>query len=182
MISIPNFISIGRLLAAPLIVWLILDDHLGAAFWVFVAAGLSDAADGFLARRLNAASRVGEVLDPIADKMLLICIYVTLGIQELLWSWLVILVVSRDVLIIGAHLLASALGQKIAHTPLLIGKVNTAAQIALAALVLGAAGLAISTDNIVPWVAYLVGVTTIASGVVYLRRWIKSVPNIGELE
>lgn len=170
MNNIPNFISVVRLLMAPLTVWLILDNRLDVAFWVFVAAGLSDALDGFLARRFEATSEFGEFLDPIADKTLLVCIYVTLGVQGLLPSWLVILVVTRDALIVGAHLLAAALGTKIPRKPLLVGKLNTLGQITLAALVLGKAGLSINFDAIVPWLGYIVGVTTVISGVLYLIR------------
>lgn len=176
MVSIPNFISIGRLLAVPIIVWLILDDHLGAAFWVFVGAGVSDAVDGFLARRFNATSEIGALLDPIADKMLLVSIYVTLGIQGLLVTWLVILVVTRDVLIIGLSLISAALDQKIEQTPLLIGKLSTAAQITLAALVLGEVGLGIDFAAVVFWLSYFVGVATVVSGLTYLVRWARTAP------
>lgn len=173
MISIPNIISISRLLAVPLIIWLIVSNYLGAAFWVFVFAGLSDAVDGFVARRLNATSALGEIIDPVADKVLMVSIYVALGLQGLLPPWLVIVVVTRDVLIVAVFLVSSALEQKVETSPLRISKLNTAAQITLAALVLGEFGLGIGTHALVTWMGYLVAATTVLSGFGYLIRWMR---------
>ena len=77
--SLPNLITLGRLLCVPVTVWLILNAYFGAAFWVCVAAGLSDAADGFIAKQLRAKSELGAYLDPLADKALLVSVFITLG-------------------------------------------------------------------------------------------------------
>ena len=88
IINLPNFITLGRLLTVPIVVWLIVSGHFFWAFWVFVAAGVSDAADGFIAKRFNAESELGRFLDPIADKVLLVSVYISLGQQGHLVSWL----------------------------------------------------------------------------------------------
>ena len=99
--NLPNLITLARLLAVPLVVFLILQGLMTAAFWMFFAAGISDAVDGYLAKRMDAVTELGTYLDPIADKTLLVAVYVTLGIAGHVPTWLVILVVSRDLLIIG---------------------------------------------------------------------------------
>lgn len=98
--TLPNAISFARLCAVPLAVWLVLHQRLADAFWIFVAAGISDAVDGWLARRWGGSS-VGAVLDPLADKALMIGMYVTLAVVKALPDWLAILVVFRDVVIVG---------------------------------------------------------------------------------
>ncbi|MEM9684957.1 MAG: CDP-alcohol phosphatidyltransferase family protein, partial [Pseudomonadota bacterium] len=80
--NLPNAISVGRLLAVPVMVWLILTDRLNAAFWLFVAAGISDGVDGFIAKRFHVESELGRYLDPIADKVMLVCIYIMLGVED----------------------------------------------------------------------------------------------------
>lgn len=183
-VSVPNLITLARLLAAPVAIGLILNNHLEAAFWVFVAAGVSDAVDGFLAKRFGAESELGRFLDPLADKALLVSVYVALGQAGHLPTWLVILVVFRDVLIIGGAILLHTLGISLDMTPVLISKINTAAQIVLAACVLGVLGFALDG----PWrvfvdvMVYLVAVTTFASGAVYLMRWAGRVATVGDSE
>ena len=134
--SLPNAITVGRLLAVPLMVWLIVTGRMDAAFWLFVAAGISDGVDGFIAKRFKAESRLGSYLDPLADKVMLVCIYITLGVEGELSSWLVILVVFRDALIVGGALLSQLMEHPLRVRPLYISKVNTVAQILLAAVVL----------------------------------------------
>jgi cardiolipin synthase len=172
-VSVANFITLGRLLAAPLAIWLVLDDRMTAAFWLFVAAGLSDAVDGFIAKRFDQRSRLGALLDPLADKVLLLSMFVTLGIAGQLPSWLVILVVFRDALIIGGFLLASAVAQPIATKPLYISKLNTAVQIALVAVVLARLGVGLDDFGVSLVLIYATALTTILSGGGYLVRWMR---------
>ena len=101
--TIPNFITIARLLGVPLIIWLMIADRFVEATLLFVLAGLSDAADGFYAKRFNATSALGSYLDPVADKALLVSVFVTLGFKGILPAWLIVLVVSRDLFIIGGR-------------------------------------------------------------------------------
>lgn len=176
--SPPNFITLARLLSVPLAVWLILDGALAAAFWVFVAAGISDGVDGFLAKRFDWQTRLGALLDPIADKTLLVSVYVTLGIAGHLPAWLVILVVFRDFLIIGGFLLVNALSQAMRSEPLVVSKLNTALQIALAALTLARLGLGLTLDGFAETLIYLVAATTVLSGAGYLVRWMRALAGL----
>lgn len=169
--TIPNLITIGRVFMAPLIVWLITADHALAAFWVFCLAGLSDAVDGFLARQLNLHTALGTYLDPLADKALLVSIYVALSVLGELPVWVTILVVSRDLSIIGAVVLSWMLGQPMEMRPLAISKVNTVAQIALAAVVLGDLAFAFDLAAVRTVLVYLVGANTIVSAGFYLVDW-----------
>ena len=169
--SIANLITLARLLSVPLAVWLVLGGHFAAAFWLFVAAGLSDAVDGFIAKRLNQRSTLGALLDPLADKTLLVSMCVTLGIEGYLPNWLVILVVFRDLLIVGGYLLAMTVSQPIRARPLAISKLNTALLIALVAVVLGRLGLGVGDHHASEILGYGVGLTTILSGGGYVVRW-----------
>lgn len=170
--NLPNAISIGRLLAVPVIVWCIVSDRMSAAFWIFVAAGISDGVDGFIAKRFRAESELGSYLDPIADKAMLVCIYITLGIENQISSWLVILVVFRDVLIFGGALLSRFFDHTLTIRPLFISKVNTVAQIVLAAMVLAELGAIVPDFRLIVWLEFFVAATTVISGGVYLVRWI----------
>ena len=130
MHNIPNLISVLRLLLVPLTVWLIISEAYGWAFISFVAAGLSDGIDGYLARRFDWRTRLGAYLDPLADKALLVSVFVTLGFLKLIPAWLAIMVVSRDALIIGAVLLSRLMDHPVHVRPLMVSKVNTVVQIA----------------------------------------------------
>lgn len=171
--TLPNLITLARIAAVPLIVWLIVMGRLTPAFVVFLAAGVSDAIDGFLARRFKMRSELGAWLDPIADKALLVSIYVTLGMMLHLEQWLVILVVSRDIAIVVFVLLAYLMGRRMPMAPSKISKVNTAAQIALAGLVLAALGMAFNAAEAIEIGAIIVGATTAISGLHYLIQWLK---------
>src|SRR5215469_10780820 len=139
-LNLPNLISLGRLLLVPLAIWLILYGRYGVAFWVFVVAGISDALDGFIAKRFDRRTRLGALLDPVADKALLVSVYVTLGLARQLWTSLVILVVFRDILIVGGFLLVQAFAVPKHYDPLYISKINTGLQIVLIAYVLARLG------------------------------------------
>ncbi|MGE0714465.1 MAG: CDP-alcohol phosphatidyltransferase family protein [Alphaproteobacteria bacterium] len=174
-----NIITLGRLLSVPIVVWLILGGAMMPAFLLFLAAGVSDAVDGFLARRFNQRSELGGYLDPLADKALLVGVYVTLGHVGRVPDWLVIMVVFRDVLIIGGAMLLYMFTDALRMEPLTVSKVNTAAQIVLAAVVLGAAGFSVDDRGFVELLVYLVAVTTILSGAAYIRQWSQRVAGAG---
>ncbi len=161
-------ITLGRLMAVPITVWLILNNFILAAFGLFVIAGISDAIDGFLAKRWNQVTEFGKYLDPLADKALLVSIYITLGVQGHLESWLVIMVVFRDVMIVGAVILYQTMVVKIEMNPLVVSKVNTLAQIILAALVLGSKGFDLDAGLFFEVMVGVVAVTTLISGLSYL--------------
>jgi cardiolipin synthase len=170
LLTLPNAITFARLCAVPAAVWLVLQGRLDAAFWVFVAAGISDAVDGWLARVSNSRSRLGAILDPVADKALLVSIYVTLAAVGVLPDWLAILVVFRDLLIVGGVLVLYVLGQPPAIQPNLLSKANTALQITLAAAALLVAGYGLSAGGLIELLVLATAATTFASGAVYVWR------------
>lgn len=170
--NIPNSITLARIFSVPLIVWLILREEMLIAFALFVVSGLSDALDGLIAKQFNLTTRLGKYLDPLADKILLVSIYITLGIKGDIPSWLVILVVSRDLLIVGGILFSYLMGTRVRIHPVRISKINTFCQITLAALILGAAGFGMALGLWQVYAVYIVGLTTVFSGYSYLTDWI----------
>jgi cardiolipin synthase len=173
-VNAANLISLARLLSVPFTVWLLLGGEWLYAFVLFVMAGLSDALDGYLARHHNMQSELGEFLDPLADKVLMISTYVALGMHGDLPVWLVILVVSRDLLIVGGVLLSFAMDLEISIEPLMISKANTVLQVALVAAVLAyLAGLPMPREALAP-LGIATALTTAFSGGWYLVNWIRA--------
>jgi len=168
VINPPNIVTFARLCAVPLACWLVLERRMAEAFWLFVAAGLSDALDGWLARRYGGNS-VGAVLDPVADKALLVTMYVTLAVAGVLPNWLTILVVFRDVLIVGGIVVLSVLGNAVAIRPLYISKANTALQILLIGVALES-GLGIGSPVLTQALIWSVALTTLVSGSAYVLK------------
>lgn len=168
---LPNMITLARLLAVPVTVYLMLQSEFTAAFWLFVAAGVSDAADGYLAKRFNAVSTIGSYLDPLADKTLLVSVFISLGFMGHVAQWLVILIVFRDLLIIGGALLYHTLTQSLEMRPLFVSKINTTMQIALAGVVLADLGLAWDLGAFLPFFLYATAATTLISGAAYIAKW-----------
>ncbi len=170
-LNLPNLITTARILMVPIVVWAIAQHEMQVAFAVFVAAGASDAVDGFLAKRFGMASELGAHLDPLADKALIVSIYVSLGITGAIPRWIVILVVSRDILIIGGVMLAWFLGRPMTMKPLLVSKLNTAAQIVFACLVLASLAFGFGAEAAQIAVMWVVAALTLISVGFYLREW-----------
>lgn len=179
-VTIPNLITIMRLLLVPAVVLAMLQAYWGWAFAGFLVAGISDGVDGFIARRWNQASRLGAYLDPIADKLLLVSVFVVMGFARELPLWLVVTVVSRDALIVCAVLLSSVMAHPVEVKPLYISKLNTVVQIVLAALVLGELAFSIHLDPLRPALILLSGVLTVASAAAYLVAWLRHMSGYGE--
>jgi len=172
-VSIPNLITLGRILLVPVVVWAIYSGAMWIALVLFLAAGVSDAVDGFLAKRFDMASELGAYLDPLADKALIVSIYVTLGIKEVIPGWLVILVVSRDIMIVGAVMLSWVLGSPVLMKPLLVSKLNTVAQIVFACVVLGSLGFGIEAHGLMIVLMVVVAALTLLSVAAYVREWVR---------
>jgi cardiolipin synthase len=168
--NLPNLITLARLLSVPLAIWLIFDERYGAAFWVFIGAGLSDALDGYIAKRFDRRTRLGAVLDPTADKTLLVGVYLSLWLTGQLPGWLVGLVVLRDFLIVVGFVLIHITAAPKQLGPLFISKVNTLVQVALIGFVL-AQGLGIEAEAVKFLLIAAAAVTTVLSGLSYLARW-----------
>ncbi len=171
--SLPNLISLGRLVLVPIIVSLIIQPEWQLAFVLFVVAGLSDAVDGWLAKRFDLRTELGAYLDPIADKALLVSIYVSLAVIGVLPATLVVLVVSRDVMIVGAVMIAWLLDKPMEIRPLLVSKLNTLAQIAFASAVLAAKAFAFPLGMWFTVSLYVVAALTLASAAAYLTQWVR---------
>ncbi len=170
---IPNLITLGRILLVPFVVWAIASGAMWIAFVLFLAAGVSDAVDGFLAKRFNMTTMVGAYLDPLADKALIVSIYLTLGINGFIPRWLVILVVSRDILIVGGIMLSWVIGNPLKIKPLLVSKLNTVAQILFACLVLGTLGFDLRLETLTVVLMGLVAALTLLSVAAYLAEWVR---------
>jgi cardiolipin synthase len=169
----PNLLTLLRICLAPFLVAAILDDHYALSFGLFVAAGLTDALDGTLARLLKQRSVLGEYLDPVADKLLLSTLFLVLMHKGLIPARVTALVFGRDVgILVVAAILYAAVGRR-EFKPSVFGKANTLAQVAAVAVVL------LQKITTVPWVAFCSTVTldatmvlTAASGLHY--AWIAS--------
>jgi cardiolipin synthase len=172
-LSIPNLITLGRILLVPIVVWAIAQGLLGLAFLLFLCAGVSDAVDGFLAKRFQMTTVLGAYLDPLADKALIVSIYVTLGVNGYIPRWLVILVVSRDILIIGGIMLSWVMGSPLKIKPLLVSKLNTVAQISFACAVLASLGLHYEVPYLILVLTGLVAALTLLSVAAYVAEWIR---------
>lgn len=171
-VNIPNFITLARVLSVPVIFWLLVSGNSRVAFFVFVCAGISDAVDGYLAKRYNWKTDLGAYLDPLADKLLIVSIYIALGVSHEIPLWLVIAVVSRDILILLAVLLSWLMDHPVRIKPLVVSKINTAAQLVLAATVLADEGFNLGLDTIRLVLVWLTAVSTLLSLVAYLKAWL----------
>ena len=180
--TIPNLISILRLLLVPIVIWALLDGQVGWALGLFVLAGVSDGIDGFIARHFNQRSKLGAYLDPMADKLLLVSVFVVLGYMGELPLWLVIAAVSRDALIVSAVMLSTVMGHPVEMKPLYVSKANTATQILLAALVLADLAFGLGLGALREAGTLLSGLLTVASAVAYLVAWLTHMGGYAETD
>lgn len=169
--NLPNAITIVRFLLVPVVVWAIASHQMQIAFWLFAAAAISDMLDGFLAKRFSMTSDLGAHLDPLADKAMLVSIYVMLAVAGKLPLWLVIAVVSRDLMILAAIMVSWLMDKPPEIRPLMISKVNTLAQFLLATLVLATGAFGIDPGQLLTLGIAAVGVLTGLSAAAYLLLW-----------
>jgi cardiolipin synthase len=173
-LNIPNLITLGRILLVPIVVWAIATPGaMWIAFVLFLAAGVSDAVDGYLAKRFAMITELGAYLDPLADKALIVSIYLTLGVNGFIPLWLVILVVSRDILIVGGIMLSWLVGPPLKIKPLLVSKLNTVAQLVFASVVLGSLGFNYELPTLTLILMGLVAVLTLLSVAAYVAEWVR---------
>lgn len=169
--DIPNLLTVGRMLLTVPIVFFILNDRYADALLLVIIAGMSDGLDGYLAKRNHWSTRLGAVLDPLADKLLLMSVYLALGWQEALPVWLVSAVLLRDIVILlGAGAYWSFVGS-LEMAPRLASKVNTALLILLAL----ATVITLGVTPLPPWLlnalTFGVALTTAVSGLDYVMTW-----------
>lgn len=171
--TIPNLITIARLLMVPFVIVMIGQERWMLAFVGFVVAGVSDGVDGFIARRFDMKSELGAYIDPLADKALLVSIYVALSVVGVLPGWVAVLVVSRDVMIVSAIIVSYLMENPVAIRPLFVSKINTAAQIVFAALILGAKAFALESGVLTTAAMSTVAALTVVSAGAYLAGWLR---------
>ncbi|MEA2773063.1 MAG: hypothetical protein QOD93_6025 [Acetobacteraceae bacterium] len=167
LVNPANIITFGRLCAVPLAFWMVLVHRIDDAFLLFVAAGVSDALDGWLARRYG-GNAIGALMDPVADKALLVTMYITLAAVGALPDWLAILVVFRDLLIVGGVVVLTVLGHAVAIKPLYISKLNTVLQIVLVGVTLLQGGFGLGIPGLTSVLIWCVAATTLTSGAAYV--------------
>lgn len=171
--NIPNLITLLRIILVPIIVILLIQGSFLKALIVFVVAGLSDALDGFLARVMNQQTVLGAYLDPIADKALLASSFVTLSVLHIVPSWLAVIVISRDFIILLGISVLSIMSISVEIRPTLISKVTTALQLITVLLALSLRSLPFDVNG--SWSLAIYWVTalfTIVSGLNYMARGI----------
>ena len=169
--QIPNAISILRILLALPLVLVLLDERYALALWLFAIAGASDALDGYLAKHFNWRSRLGAILDPLADKLLLMFAYLSLGWLGDIPLWLVVTVVLRDVIIVLGGLAYHYMIGRFDLTPTLLSKLNTVAQIVLIIAVLFTHSIVTLPQWLITGMIYAVLATTLLSGLSYMVIW-----------
>lgn len=169
--DLPNLISLLRLIAVLPAILLLLNEQYGWALLLIVIAGASDGIDGYLAKRFGWQSHLGGILDPLADKVLLISSYLVLGMLGLIPWWLTLAVILRDVVIVTGGLLYHFLIAKVEAAPFLISKLNTLVQILLVLVVLTDASVLALPDAWIQALIFFCLATTVASGFQYVLVW-----------
>ncbi len=168
---LPNAITIGRMAFVPLLILMLKNGRFLDALDIFLVAGVSDALDGYIAKRFGLTSRLGAILDPAADKILLVSAYVMLAWLGLIPFWLVLAVVFRDVLIVGGYLVYVSLSGPVAMRPSYVSKLNTFVQILLVLFLLAERALDFRVAYAKEVLVFCVLATTAASGLHYLWTW-----------
>lgn len=169
MLTLPNFLTLLRIAAVPVFLILVTSGHYAAALGIFLAAGITDAIDGALARVLESKSAIGASLDPLADKLLVVSSFLSLTWYGVLPVWLFILVATRDVVILVGFLVLYFFAEPMDVAPSWISKVNTffgMLTIGFALLTLARPDLPMAAVNLLLW--YVTAATTAASGLHYV--------------
>jgi cardiolipin synthase len=169
--DIPNLLTLFRFLLVPLVVYYILERQFLPALLLFALAGFSDALDGFLARQYHWTSRIGALMDPLADKLLMVCSFLTLGWVGLLPWWLVGLVILRDIVIVTGAVVYNARIERVEAAPTLVSKLNTLAQILVVLSVMFSHAIYTVSPFWIDVLIYSLLVTILWSGVDYVWTW-----------
>ncbi len=177
--NIPNILTVFRIIMVPLFVIFLIKKEFNYAFIVFIVAGATDALDGFLARYLNQRSRVGAILDPVADKLLLSASYISFALIDKIPDWLCVIVISRDVIIVGGIGVLYMLEKEIEFKPTLISKWTTVFQIASIVAVF-MVNIFISVLEFINYIFISTAFLTIASGLHYSYTGLRMMSNNGK--
>ncbi|MEW8014114.1 MAG: CDP-alcohol phosphatidyltransferase family protein [Candidatus Sedimenticola endophacoides] len=178
--DIPNLISILRIFLTIPVVWMLLEQRFGWALVLFFIAGVSDGLDGYLAKRNGWESRLGGLLDPLADKVLLVSSFLSLALIGVVPVWLVLLVILRDLVIVTGALVYHYRIAELEAVPSMLSKINTTAQIILVLSVVLDRGLLVLPQWLIVSLVWVVCLTTIASGLDYVWVWSRRAVRIGD--
>jgi cardiolipin synthase len=168
---IPNALCILRMLMVAPIAWLLLDGRYGWVLLLFFLAGFTDGLDGYLAKRFDWRSRLGGILDPLADKLLLVTVFITLAWVGLAPVWLLAAVVARDVIIVSGATAYRLLIGEFEASPTRISKINSALQLLYVLSAVADAGFGVPGRPVVEVIGYGVLATTAVSGIDYMVTW-----------
>lgn len=171
MLNVPNLISLLRVLLVPLLLYFLARHAYIQALAVFLVAGVSDAVDGYLARRLNQLTQIGAILDPIADKLMIVSGLVTLTLLAQIPAWLTITLLVRDLVIVSGAIAYRLRAGSLEMAPTALGKLHIALVFTLLALVMGNAGGVAPISSSLPALFVLILVTGITSGIQYVWVW-----------
>ncbi|MCH1477614.1 MAG: CDP-alcohol phosphatidyltransferase family protein [Arenicellales bacterium] len=169
--QIPNLLTLARIAAVPVLILFLYEGRYGAALAVFVLAGITDGLDGWIAKRFKCVTRLGSILDPLADKILIVSTYVMLVLAGDLPFWLILLIGFRDLGIIAGVLVLNTLNGHVQMQPSLLSKVNTFLQISLVILVMVERIGFIALEPVAEILLWFVAVTTVASAIHYVYFW-----------
>lgn len=168
--TLPNLITSIRIILVPIFVIYLINDKITEALVVFILAGLSDAADGFIARLFDQKSKLGSYLDPLADKILLVAAFIVLAVMDLIPPWLTVVVISRDVLILLGVLILFLNGTDFNVRPSFLSKLTTCIQIGTVFMILSKGYIQFFSHMDI-YAFWLTGILTISSGLHYMRYW-----------
>lgn len=169
---VPNLLTLLRIAACPVLVLVLNAGNYPVALLLFLGSGITDGLDGYIAKRFNCVSRLGAILDPIADKLLISCAYVMLALLGDIPFYLLVVVVFRDlVIVVGYFALVIVMDEEVPIRPIYWSKVNTFLQIALVVFVLFAEAGWLSVPLLVQGLIVGVVLTSLISGGLYVYRW-----------
>lgn len=180
--DIPNLISFLRIFLTIPVVWSLIAQAYGYALLLFAFAGFSDGLDGYLAKKYGWQSRLGGLLDPLADKALLMSSFLVLGVMGLLPVWLVLLVILRDLVIVGGALSYNYSVEELDASPTLISKLNTLLQILLVLSIITDAGPLALPGWMLLGLIWSTTFTTVASGLDYVWTWSNKARDKGRID
>ena len=169
--QIPNLLTLARIAAVPVLILFLYEGRYGAALAVFMLAGITDGLDGWIAKRFKCVTRLGSILDPLADKILIVSTYVMLVLAGDLPFWLILLIGFRDLGIIAGVLVLNTLNGHVQMQPSLLSKVNTFLQISLVILVMVERIGFIALEPVAEILLWFVAATTVASAIHYVYFW-----------
>ena len=168
--NLPNILTLLRILLVPVVILSLREGQYVSALVLFLLAGITDGLDGWIAKRFDCVSQLGTILDPVADKLLISSTFVMLVLLGDIPFWLVLMVVCRDVGIVGGYVILQLLGDVMAIQPTLLSKINTVLQIVLVSGVLLVHGVWAGGAVLVDVLIIAVTITTVASGLHYIHH------------